>query len=67
MLPADDLPQLVPLATRVAEHLRRAVKARAALEGRSVQDLVSQALSEYLASHDEPEAFPAESGIASRE
>jgi plasmid stability protein len=60
---ADDMPELVPLATRVTEHLRRAVKARAALEGRSVQDLVSQALSEYLTNHGEPESPPAGSAV----
>ena len=62
----DDLPELVPLATRVTEHLRRAVKARAALEGRSVQDLVSQALSEYLENHDEPETSSAASPVTPR-
>ena len=49
-------PGLVPLATRVSEQLRRAVKARAAIEGRSVQDLVAEALNEYLENHDEPDA-----------
>lgn len=66
LLPGDDLPELVPLATRVTEHLRRAVKARAALEGRSVQDLVSQALMEYLENHDEPERSPAASPVTPR-
>lgn len=47
--------ELVSLATRVAEPLRRAVKARAALEGRSIQDLVAQALEEYLENHEAPE------------
>lgn len=45
---------LVPLATRVSDRLRRAVKARAAMEGRPVQALVTQALTEYLAGHAEP-------------
>lgn len=65
-MPGDDMPELVPLATRVTEHLRRAVKARAALEGRSVQDLVSQALCEYLENHDEPETSSAASPVTPR-
>lgn len=51
----DDSVELVAFATRVADPLRRSVKARAALEGRSVQDLVTQALEEYLENHDPPE------------
>jgi plasmid stability protein len=51
----DEEADLVSLATRVTERLRRAVKARAALEGRSVQDMVSQALTEYLDNHAEPD------------
>jgi predicted DNA binding CopG/RHH family protein len=51
---ADDLSLLVPLATRVTAQLRRAVKARAALEGRPVQELVTQALTEYLGNHEDP-------------
>jgi hypothetical protein len=65
-VPGDDLPELVPLATRVTEPLRRAVKARAAMEGRSVQNLVSQALGEYLENHDEPETSPAASPVTPR-
>lgn len=42
-MPVEE-PDLVPLATRVSEQLRRAVKARAAMEGRSVQSLVTEAL-----------------------
>lgn len=56
---AGEAPDLVPLATRVDESLRRAVKARAAMEGRSVQDLVAQALSEYLEKHADPGGPPA--------
>lgn len=51
---SDDSVELVPFATRVTDSLRRSVKARAALEGRSVQDLVTQALEEYLKNHDAP-------------
>lgn len=50
----NDGADLVPLATRITDRLRRDVKVRAALEGRPVQDLVAQALSEYLDNHDEP-------------
>ena len=45
---------LVPLATRIPHDLRRDVKVRAALEGRAVQELVAQALGEYLQNHVEP-------------
>lgn len=51
----DESLELVTLATRIADPLRRSVKARAALEGRSVQGLVTQALEEYLENHDAPE------------
>lgn len=55
-MPARDQLDLVPLATRVSERLRREVKSRAALEGRPVQELIAQALSEYLSNHGEPES-----------
>jgi predicted DNA binding CopG/RHH family protein len=50
---ADERAELVPLGTRVTSQLRRDVKIRAAIEGRSVQDLVTQALHEYLKNHGE--------------
>ena len=55
---ADEGAELVPLGTRVTSQLRRDVKVRAAIEGRSVQDLVTQALHEYLKNHDEPASDP---------
>lgn len=55
-MPAHDQLDLVPLATRVSERLRREVKSRAALEGRPVQELIAQALSEYLNNHSEPDS-----------
>lgn len=48
--------ELVPLGTRVASQLRHDVKVRAATEGRTVQDLVTQALREYLQNHEDPSA-----------
>jgi len=67
-MPGQEASDLVPLATRVSDRLRRAVKARAALEGRPVQALVTQALTEYLAGHDEPasEAATARPEITNR-
>jgi predicted HicB family RNase H-like nuclease len=67
-MPGHEASDLVPLATRVSDRLRRAVKARAALEGRPVQALVTQALTEYLAVHAEPasETEPARSEITNR-
>lgn len=50
--------ELVPLATRITERLRREVKARAAMEGRPVQDLVAQALNEYLENHEKSAPGP---------
>ena len=55
---ATDSSELVPLGTRVTSQLRRDIKVRAALEGRSVQELVTQALGEYLDNHDAPATEP---------
>lgn len=65
---SQEASDLVPLATRVSDRLRRAVKARAAMEGRPVQALVTQALTEYLAVHAEPasETETARSEITNR-
>jgi hypothetical protein len=57
-MPATKPSDLVPLATRVTEQLRREVKSRAALEGRAVQDLIAQALIEYLSNHAESGPAP---------
>jgi plasmid stability protein len=62
----DEEADLVPLATRVTERLRRAVKARAALEGRSVQDMVTQALTEYLDNHAEPDTHGSATAVTPR-
>jgi predicted HicB family RNase H-like nuclease len=54
----QEVSQLVPLATRVTDRLRREVKVRAALEGRPVQELVAQALNEYLENHEQSAPGP---------
>jgi hypothetical protein len=42
------------VGARVPDRIYRQLKARAALQGALVQDLVEQAISEYLANHPTP-------------